>query len=191
MDDLDPPRPDAAPSHDSLSRPKLAQPSDDTENFTGFNEFYRRFVSTLVVFLMWQGARLADATDIAQKTMTRVYQWWSEIDRPKAWARTAASRKLARHFASIEEDPVEQLPEHNSLLPISIDVGTWEARHEILAVLNRLSSQQRQVMAWTLEGYAPAEIASELRISFQTVRANLIQARRTLAAYLGTMRDER
>jgi hypothetical protein len=122
--------------------------------------------------------------------MTRAYQGWPEIDHPTAWARTAASRKLARSITRIGQDPVEQLPERNSLLPVSIDVETWEGRHEILGVLNRLSPQQRHVMAWTLDGHAPAEIASELQICFQTVRANLIQAHNTLAAYLGTTGDE-
>jgi RNA polymerase sigma factor (sigma-70 family) len=143
----------------------------------------------LVVFLVWQGANFADAANIAQETMTAAYRRWSEIDHPKAWARTAASRQLARHIASIEEDPVEP-PEHNSLLPDSIDMRTWEQRHTILAALNHLSPRQRQVMAWTLDGYAPAEIASDLHISFDTVRANLTQGRRALTAYLGTTGDQ-
>lgn len=123
--------------------------------------------------------------------MTTAYRWWSKIDHPKAWARTMASRKLARHIASTEEDPVEHPLQRNSLVPVSIDVGTWQQRHPVVAVLNRLSPRQRQVMAWTLDGYAPAEIASELQISFQAVRANLAQARRTLAAHLDTTGDER
>jgi RNA polymerase sigma factor (sigma-70 family) len=191
MDDSEPSLRGTTLPRDPLRRPELAQPSVDTENFADFNKFYHRFLSILVVFLMWQGVRLADAVDIAQETMIRVYQWWLEIDHSKVWTRTATSRKLARRIASIEEDPVGQLPERNSLVPVSIDVETWEARHEILAVLNRLSPRQRQVMAWTLDGYAPAEIASELQISFQTVQANLIQARRTLTAYLGTTGDGR
>ncbi|MDQ2879792.1 MAG: RNA polymerase sigma factor [Actinomycetota bacterium] len=189
MDDFDLPRSDVPLPRDPLPRPVLAQPLADTENFADFNEFYRRSVPILVVFLVWQGARLDDATDIAQETMTTAYRWWSKIDHPKAWARTMASRKLARHIASIDENPVEQLHQRNSLVPVSIDVGTWEQRHPVLAVLDRLSPRQRQVMAWTLDGYAPAEIASELQISFQTVRASLTQARRTLAAHLDTTGD--
>ncbi len=186
MDDFDLSRPDVPPPRDPLSRPEHAQPLADTESFADFNEFYRRSVPILVAFLMWQGARLDDATDIAQETMTTAYRRWSKIDHPKAWARTMASRKLARHIASLQDDPVEQLPQRNSLLPVSIDVGTWEQRHPVLAVLDHLSPRQRQVMAWALDGYAPAEIASELQISFQTVRANLTQGRRTLAAHFDT-----
>ncbi len=190
MKDSDPPRPDVVPPRDPFLRSELKQPSADTEKFPDFKEFYRRFVSILVVFLVGQGARLARAVDIAQETMTRTYQGWSEIDHPKAWTRTVASRKLARHITSIGEDPVEQLPECNSLLPVSIDAETWEGRHELLTALNRLSPRQRQVMAWTLDGHGPAEIASELQICFQTVRDNLLQAHNTIAAYLGTTEDE-
>jgi hypothetical protein len=42
-------------------------------------------------------------------------------------------------------------------------VETWEQQHEVLPVLDRLSPRQRQVMAWTLQCYTPAEIATELR----------------------------
>jgi DNA-directed RNA polymerase specialized sigma24 family protein len=189
MDNLDSPRPDAALPRDPLLQSELVRPSADTKNLADFNDFYRTFVSTLVAFLVCQGAGLNDAADITQETMTTAYQWWSEIDHPKAWARTAASRKLARQIAGIEKDPIEA-PERNSLLPVSIDMGTWEQRHEILTVLTRLSARQRQVMAWTLEGYAPAEIANEPQSSFQTIRTDLTQARRTLAAYLGTTGDE-
>jgi RNA polymerase sigma factor (sigma-70 family) len=190
MDDFDLPRPDAALTRDPLSRPAFAQPSAGTEEVADFNEFYRGFVPILVVFLVWQGAHLADAANIAQETMTTAYRRWSEIDHPKVWARTVASRKLARHIASIEENPVEP-PEPNSLLSDSIDMRTWEQRHAILVALNHLSPRQRQVMAWTLDGYAPAEIASDLHISFQTVRVNLTQGRRALAAYLGTTGEQR
>jgi RNA polymerase sigma-70 factor (ECF subfamily) len=102
-----------------------------------------------------------------------------------------ASRTLARHIASIKEDLVEHLSERGSLLPASIDVETWEQRHEVLHVLDRLPSRQRQVMAWTLQGYTPAEIAIELQINPDAVRASLMKARRVLAAHLATAGDER
>jgi DNA-directed RNA polymerase specialized sigma24 family protein len=190
MNDFNSPRPGVVPPRDPLPRPGLAQPSADIGNFANFKKFYRKFVPILVVFLVGQGARLADAADIAQEAMTKAYRWWPEIDHPTAWTRTAASRKLARHITRIDEDPVEQLPERNSLLPAFIDVEAWEGRHEILGALNRLSPQQRHVMAWTLDDHALAEIASELQICFQTVRTNLIQAHNTLAAYLGTTGNE-
>jgi RNA polymerase sigma factor (sigma-70 family) len=168
----------------------LAQSSASSDDVAAFSEFYRSFVPTLVAFLVWQGARLPDATDIAQETMVKVYQRWSEIRQPQAWARTAASHELVRRVARVREDPVEQVPEPNSLLPPSFDVEKWELRHEILSGLRALPPRQRQVMAWTLDGYTPTEIADLLEITPEAVRANLMKARRALAAHLSTTQDD-
>lgn len=157
---------------------------------SGFCEFYREFLPDLVAFLMWQGARLADAAEVAQDTMTKAYQRWSEIDSPKAWARTVASRAWVRRIASNKEDLVEDVPELSTLLPSSIDAERWEQQHEVLRVLDRLPPRQREVMAWTFEGYTPAEIAVELKITAEAVRANLKKARRALAKYLSGTEDE-
>ena len=156
-----------------------------------FSAFYRRFVPTLVGFLVWQGARLPDAADLAQVTMIEAYRHWSKIREPEAWARRVASRALARQIASVEEDSVDEIPEHNSLLPSLTNVTAWEQQHEVLRVLNLLPPRQRQVMAWRLEGYTPAEIAEELKITSEAVRASLKKARKALAQHLGITGDER
>lgn len=191
MDDLDALRAGAAIPRNPLQRPAFTPPPASADHVTDFSAFYRRFVPTLVAFLRWQGATLPDAADIAQDTMAKAYQRWFEIDHPEAWARTVASRALARHIASIQDDPGEHLPKHSLLWPSSIDVETWEQRHEVLRILDRLPLRQRQVMAWTFDGYTPAEIATELQITADAVRASLMKARRTLAAYLSTTREER
>lgn len=156
-----------------------------------FSAFYRQFTPTLVAFLIWQGARLSDAADLAQETMSEAYRCWSKIREPKAWARQVASVKLARQIASVEEDPVDEIPEHSCLLPPLTDVIVWEQQHAVLRMLDRLPPRQRQVMAWTLEGYSPAQIAEELQITGEAVRTSLKKARKALAQYLGTTGDER
>lgn len=158
---------------------------------TAFSAFYRRFIPILVGFLVWQGARLPDAADLAQMTMGEAYRYWPTIREPEAWARRVASRALARHIARIEEDPVDELPEHSSLLRSMTNVIAWEQQHEVLRLLDLLPPRQRQVMAWTLEGYTPAEIAKELKIESDAVRSSLSKARKTLAQYLGATGDER
>lgn len=163
--------------------PPSAQP--DADSSAAFSAFYRQFVPTLVAFLMWHGARLPDAADIAQDTMIKLYQSWSKIRQPESWARRVASRALVRRFAIVEEDPVDHPPERSSLLPTLTGVEVWEQRHEVLRLIHRLPARQRQVLAWTLDGYTPAEIARELEITPETVRANLMKARRALAEYLG------
>jgi RNA polymerase sigma factor (sigma-70 family) len=190
MDDRDS-RPTGAaiprdPPADQPQHPPPAQP----DTGAAFSAFYRQFVPTLVAFLVWQGARLPDAADITQDTMIKTYQRWSEIHHPESWARRVASRALVRRIASIAEDPVDDPPEHSSLLPTLTNVEAWEQRHEVLRLLDRLPPRQRQVLAWTLDGHTPAAIATELEITPEAVRANLMKARRALAEHLGTAEDE-
>jgi RNA polymerase sigma-70 factor (ECF subfamily) len=63
-----------------------------------FSAFYRQFVPTLVGFLMWQGARLTDAADIVQDTMSEVYRYWSTIHEPEAWGECARRNLLKDGF---------------------------------------------------------------------------------------------
>jgi len=146
-----------------------------------FIAFYREFVPTLVAFLLWQGARLPDAAEIAQETMLQAYRHWVTVRQPRAWARRVASRMYTRRIASIEEFTVSEVPDRAPLLPSQTNLEAWEQRHEILRLLATLLARQRQVMAWTLDGYGPSEIAEELRITPEAVRSNLMKARRALA----------
>src|SRR3954468_2530431 len=58
-----------------------------------FTTFYREEVGALTGFLLYLGASLADAADIAQETMIDAFRSWSSVRRPGAWTRTVASRK--------------------------------------------------------------------------------------------------
>src|SRR5262245_17963896 len=149
-----------------------------------FSTFYRGFVPTLVAFLIWQGVPLREAADIAQETMIIAYRQWSTIDRPAAWSRRVASRIWARRCARIVEDPVADLPESVGVLWGTTDIAVWEQRHEVLRILDLLPPRQRQVLAWTLDGFPPIEIAAELQMTPEAVRASLLKARRRLARYL-------
>lgn len=175
---------DRSSSNTSAPIGEVRPPPPSREYPADFSGFYRSFVPTLVAFLIWQGARLSDAADIAQDTMMKAYERWPTLQHPKAWARTVSARALARRIASIEEVPRDDLAEHIVLLPSSVTIETWEQRHEVLRMLELLSPRQRQVMAWTLDGYTPTEIATELQITADAVRANLLKARRALATYL-------
>lgn len=176
---------------DPQRRPDATQRPVEQADDAAFRAFYREFTPQLVAWLTFQGARLPVAADITQETMIKVHQNWSAINHPRAWSRRVASRALARHIARIEEDPVDDVPEHTSLLPPLTNVAAWEQRHEVLRVLDLLPLRQQQVMAWTLDGYTPAQIADELKITAEAVRSSLKKARRTLAAYLTSGGDER
>lgn len=192
MSDHDPverPDPLAAPpttaSADAAARERRRLATDEA-----FSDFYRGTIKPLVGFLVNNGASVAAAADIAQETMIKLYRSWHEIDHPKAWVHTVASRAWARKVADVREQPLEAVPEPTSLLPGPDAVAEWEVRHETLRVLRLLPPRQRQVLAWSLNDFTPAEIADELGITAEAVRSNLKKARRAAAQHLRD-REER
>ncbi|MFE1927517.1 RNA polymerase sigma factor [Streptomyces asoensis] len=165
-------------------------PSDSARQRTDaeFSAFYRTNIRPLTGFLIVHGAQVQVAADIAQDVMTDAYRNWTGITHPKAWVHKAASRALVRKVASVEE-AVDDIPEPSSLLPRPDAIAEWETRHDALPMLRSLPMKQRQVMAWTLAGFTPTDIAEHLGLPAENVRANLRKARRTAAAHL-TAREE-
>ncbi|MFG2864247.1 sigma-70 family RNA polymerase sigma factor [Streptomyces sioyaensis] len=143
-----------------------------------FSAFYRATVRTLIGFLANQGASLADAADIAQSSMLSAYQRWGDIEHPRAWIFTVASRALVRKVADVREDLVEEVPEPTSLVPRPDAVAEWECEHEALRIVRSLPARQRQILAWTCSGFTPSEIAEQLGMTSEAVRASLKKARR-------------
>lgn len=155
-----------------------------------FRCFYRGFVAHLVGFLVWQGAPTAIAADIAQETMFDAYRSWVVIEHPQAWARRVASRKLVRHISQAEEEPVNAIPEVGALVRSPDALAEWESRQELQGLLNALPARQRQVLAWSVAGHTPAQIAEELGIEPATVRASLMKARRAAAQFLAAGKED-
>lgn len=181
------------PDHErtkATTEPHATSERTDTELVDlAFSAFYRETVKGLIGFLVVQGARLGDAADIAQDTMSDVYRRWSTIDHPRAWTYRVASRALIRKFAEVEnaaEEPVEPSP-----LLRTADIEGWEQGQESIRLLKLLPPRQRQVMAWTLYGYTPAEIAHEISIEPSAVRSNLKKARRSLIRHLQAQEEDR
>jgi RNA polymerase sigma factor (sigma-70 family) len=173
-------------TEEKIARSRMAPSvaTHDWETRGEFVSFYREFIGVLVRFLLWQGASLADAAEVAQDTMQRAYRWWSRIDRPEGWCRRVASREYVRRFARADV-PAGVATDGGPLLTAGqSQVQAWEEGQEVLRLLALLPIRQRQVMAWTYDGYQPAEIAKELGITAETVRSNLRKARRALAAQL-------
>jgi RNA polymerase sigma-70 factor (ECF subfamily) len=159
-----------------------------------FAAFYRGAIRPLVAFLINQGAAVDVAADIAQDTMTAAYQHWSDLHSPRGWVHKVASRAFVRKVASVEvsEYPVGEVPEPTSLLARPDAIEEWEAHHDALPMLRSLPPRQRQVMAWTLAGFTPTDIAEHLggNLTSEAVRANLAKARRAAAAYYEAREEE-
>lgn len=164
--------------------PNTATPSRavDPTAAADFAQFYRDTAKPLVAFLINQGATLHEAADLAQDTLTKAFQRWCGLEHPRAWVHTVAGRALIRLRLDEREIPADPLPP--SPLLRSGDIEHWELSFDIVRALGRLTDRQRQVMAWTLSGFTPAEIADALRLSGDVVRQHLMYARRTLSIHL-------
>ncbi len=145
-----------------------------------FSDFYRKNIRGLIGFLVNQGASLTEAADIAQDTMTVAYRRWNDLRSPRAWVHTVSSRAYIRRFAEVREEPVDPLPEPTSLLRTNA-VAEWEARHDVLEQMKALPPRQRQVLAWTISEFTPKEIAGQLGMTPEAVRASLKKARQAIA----------
>ncbi|MFF4442387.1 RNA polymerase sigma factor [Streptomyces sp. NPDC001621] len=178
----------AAPEacHGELSRRSYERLSVEEE----FSDFYRGTISALTGFLVNQGASLSDAVDIAQDTMLQVYQKWTEVRTPRAWVHRVASRAYIRRATEVREEPLDPLPESTSRLLRRDAVAEWEAQHDALKWVEALPPRQRQVLAWTISGFTPAEIAEELGLTPEAVRASLKKGRRTIAGSITPGKEE-
>lgn len=157
------------------------EPSEQAR--TEFEGFYREDLPKLVVFLVLHGVRPEDAKDVAQVTMTRAWQLWQEIRRPRAWVRTVAYREWIRWSVTLEE-PRQQVMEGSLLLQAQADQNEWETRHQVITAVRSLPPRQRQVVAWALDGFTPAETAHALNMKPEAVRGSLKLARQTLRKVL-------
>jgi len=147
-----------------------------------FCTFYLSATKGLVAFLIVQCGNVALAADVTQETMAALYQRWDEVTHRRAWVYRVASRILGRELFAVRRDtPTADVPEPVSLLR-TCEIESWEQQHDLVAELLPLPLRQRQVMAWTLAGFTPTEIAEELSLTSDAVRASLYQARNHLKA---------
>jgi RNA polymerase sigma factor (sigma-70 family) len=145
---------------------------------------YAKELSSLVWFVMSLGASVHEAADVAQSAFVEAFPGWDSIRHPRAWLRQVAGRIYYRRLGRTET-PVEVIPDRQG--PVSAATAT-EMRDEaraVLAALADLPPKQRQVMAWHVDGFSPAEIASALDVDPAAVRQNLAKARRNLKKQLG------
>lgn len=150
-----------------------------------FEQFFRDEYRGLVVFVERYGAQPADAEDVACEVMDQARRRWSELRNPRNWVRKAASHEFLK-----EKQRTEKRAQYARLLaadrhhhdgPTGTATEGWEHVRQSLA---RLPPTQRMVMALTVDGYKPEEIAELLGKPPDTVRSNLREARRKLRTWL-------
>ena len=149
-----------------------------------FPSCYERELSSLIWFVMSLGADAHRAADVAQSTFTEAFLVWDRIQYPNAWLRRVAGRIYYRTMVP-QETPVDVLPDRQGPLSAATEVELHDEARAVLAALADLPPKQRQVMAWSIDGFSPGEIALELHVDPAAVRQNLAKARKNLKQAFG------
>jgi DNA-directed RNA polymerase specialized sigma24 family protein len=147
-----------------------------------FDDFYRSELPRLVVFVRNRmRATWEEAADVAQDALVAALVHWEEITNPRAWVRVTAERKFLRHQLRSRQGTELACRPGWGVSGGYAPPAAGEETEMVLEMIRRLPPAQRRVMAWSFDGYAPAEIAGILGEDAVTVRSNLRHARRRLA----------
>jgi RNA polymerase sigma-70 factor (ECF subfamily) len=160
-----------------------------------FSELYQREGESVLIFLTrrtWDGET---ALELTAETFAVALRSWRKLraltaEQQRAWLFTVARRQLGRYLrrATVERKAVQrlgmQIPtvDHDDLLLIERRAGLPELRHALERELARLSPTQRDALQLrVIEERSYEEIALQLGISQQTVRARVSRGLRALA----------
>jgi RNA polymerase sigma factor (sigma-70 family) len=144
-----------------------------------FSSFYREHFQRLAAYLLYQGASAHLSADLAQNAMATAFRRWPELTSPKAYVYKVAGRELVRQALDALEQPVGEVPEPTTIVPRPEETEAWLQKQQVISVLRALPQRQRQVLALTIDGWYPAEIAELLGIEPAAVRSSLMKARRS------------
>ncbi|MBT2382997.1 RNA polymerase sigma factor [Streptomyces sp. ISL-11] len=151
-----------------------------------FDRFFRSDYRKLIGFLRFIGATKEEAEDSASAAMIYALECWAEITHPFAWVRKAAERHFLRSTARDLDAPKRALKGGWAVgagLP-GHEVPSRADEEAVLALMRNLGYKQRQVIAYTYDGFNPSEIAEITGDLPATVRSNLRSARAKLTSIL-------
>ncbi|MEU2772889.1 sigma-70 family RNA polymerase sigma factor [Streptomyces sp. NPDC007162] len=173
---------------------KLAprRPTEEAEllgSRAGFALFYYRHAAGLIRFVMRLGATPHEAADAVHTAFTEAFPRWPQITAPHAWLRTVSTRSYLRQTAG-REHPTALIPDTPGGACPAETVALKEEEQRVYTALAVLPPRQRHVMAWHLDGFTHAEIASALGITPEAVRQNYARARAALKRSLGLISQE-
>lgn len=154
--------------------------------------FYAREMPRLTSFVRGLSGSLDwhAAADVAQTAFERAVPRWASLTHPKAWLyKVAQHEALARCAAIAREMPVDAMPDRADSVSAAQAAEWRDYERWAWDLVLGLPPKQRQVMAWTVAGFADAEIASALEISTDAVKANRRYARKSLRRRLGSRRE--
>jgi RNA polymerase sigma-70 factor, ECF subfamily len=156
-----------------------------------YDAFFRREYPVMVSLGVALTGDRELARDIAQESMLRAYNHWSQLvtlDRPGAWCRQVAinlvrdgwrrRRSEEAAMGRLRRERIHAVPAPRS------------PSDEFWAAVRALPGRQREAIAlYYLADRSVGEIAATLGIAQGTVKGVLFDARQTLAARLGVRED--
>jgi RNA polymerase sigma factor (sigma-70 family) len=150
---------------------------------SGFEDYYLHDSHRLIRFLLTLGASAPDAEDTAQEAMKAALLNWPALNHPRAFVRQVARRALYRRWENDRKRTHgEQVAAQSA--PKLVEIDFDDDSRELFAMLRTLSATQREVMAWTIEGYTTEQVAGETGLEPATVRSHLRHARQNLRRQL-------
>ncbi|MER7283754.1 RNA polymerase sigma factor [Dactylosporangium sp. NPDC000244] len=146
--------------------------------FAEFAEFFRATRKQLIAFLLRNGTSQPDADNFAQEAMISLFKVWGSVTNRTAYVYKVAIRALNTHRAQRRQDRglIVKMAKLGECTATVVSPGVELVRW----ALRSLKPEQRLVMALTVDGFKPAEIAELTSRSAATVRSNLRFARENL-----------
>ena len=162
----------------------LARGAPATEEGLDFEDLFRSEYPRLVSGLQLLTGSRAEAEDLAQEALARVYERWPRVrgmESPTGYLYAVAMNVARKRARRLRRAPVPPDP------PNAPDPqATAERRAAIRAALRSLSREQREtlvVVEWL--GFSPTDAATVLGVSPEAVRARLHRARSALRSTFG------
>ncbi|WP_328701461.1 RNA polymerase sigma factor ShbA [Amycolatopsis pittospori] len=139
-----------------------------------FDEFFHAEFPLLTGFLCKAGFALDPSRDAAAEAMLNAYEDWRTITQPKSWVRRVGHRRAKEQTAVRADWAFTDVAREDKLATLADETSS------VLTMLGRLPKRQQLGMAWSLDGFTPAEIAGVLGIADEAVSATLRHARSRL-----------
>ena len=165
---------------------KTAVPAQDVADVSTVELYglvYKTETPRLMRYLLHCGSDYYTAQDVTQEALEELYRKWGTVDKPRAWLRTVAMRKLGSARIS-NECSLEGNDQPDATLDPAAAVESLFENDVALSAIRQLPPKERQVFALHFDRFSTAEIAEILHMGQAAVRQNLARARARLKKLL-------